>query len=776
MTRQKRAARKGTNRGAQVAKDRNRHKVVLPGNPKDKGKQLQSVVRKTRDAAGGTTHPVSQITFKAEPPQGYTFIPAGNPELTAALKEFSRQGDHKIFAVTTTPHAARHELSREVHRIGFHFPTQVVAQVCSYYGIRLTSGGKVIDESKDDQLFSRVYQRGERPKVDEPKDQVTINTEAKQTIKDLFPNIPDKDLFQIIKTAFQLGDGKVGTAEEIPLVRRAQLSVVAHIRHVYTDYDKLLRKVAYNDARHAVEQSTLARLVEWRGDDDRADEATKHAAADALREVIVISDEDDSDSEGSYEPVVHDDVRVEELATSAYAPAPGRQVSPDPSIQYPGQHIRTASQAARHYRPTQDEIAQRDLSRYAVWDQAKQDYRSSIVQRAPTVLERIYEPEIAPRSRVLVPLDPPMSHPSTPAFRTQIPPTSATRMDYEPHPTRAPSPPSFIRDHNGVLYERIIRRPRDYVPEIISGRFANSSPHLLPTARLVRTRPSSPEDFQSRGTRHYGNPHDKGYGTILPSIEGSDGLPLSPRERRIPFDRSSEPRDMNGPNYDHQHVRDPVPAEYPNGPDYVHKRRRVENLDYHQPIQEYHTLREASPIRHGEPTYRSRDQMTHARIEPRDHFGQPISPRLAPERYTNHQPLRDPQNIPYTRTAVDRATFVAEDVRENTRYQGAVVQDYGYNRAVQSTARLPEMEVIQRPVQYESRAHDSMNETRSCDNRAARERNMGVAKEFAQPFSQERRIRHSYRPQPLDPLPRQRVVEYEYPPSTVRSHALSSHQ
>jgi len=102
MTRQKKGTRKGTNRGAQVAKDRNRHKVVLPGNPKDKGKQLQSVVRKTRAAAGGTTHPISQITFKAEPPQGYTFIPAGHPELTAALKEFSRQGDHKIFAVTVS--------------------------------------------------------------------------------------------------------------------------------------------------------------------------------------------------------------------------------------------------------------------------------------------------------------------------------------------------------------------------------------------------------------------------------------------------------------------------------------------------------------------------------------------------------------------------------------------------------------------------------------------------------------------------------------------------
>lgn len=33
--------------------------------------------------------------------------------------------------------------------------------------------------------------------------QNTINTEARDAIKDLFPNIPEKDLNQIIKTAFR---------------------------------------------------------------------------------------------------------------------------------------------------------------------------------------------------------------------------------------------------------------------------------------------------------------------------------------------------------------------------------------------------------------------------------------------------------------------------------------------------------------------------------------------------------------------------------------------
>ena len=278
----------------------------------------------------------------------------------------------------------------------------------------------------------QVYKKGERTQIKEPpKDQITINTEAKQTLKDLFPKIPDNDLFQIIKTAFQLGDGKVGTAEEIPLVRRAQLAVVAHIRHIYTGYDKYLRKMPYNDARHAVEQETLAKLVEWRGDDDEADEAARHAAADALREVIVISDEEDSDSgSDGVEQIPQDRIRVEELATTAYAPISSRQISPNPGVLQGGSQQYMLPQVVHRYRPTQDEIAQRDQSRYDVWNQAKRSYQSSVVQRPAPILERIYEPEVVPRSRVLVPLDAP-AYPPEQVHRTQASIPIVSRIEHE---------------------------------------------------------------------------------------------------------------------------------------------------------------------------------------------------------------------------------------------------------------------------------------------------------------------------------------------------------
>src|SRR5271155_3516523 len=149
----------------------------------------------------------------------------------------------QVISFQNTRHQDAHDLSKEVHRIGFHFPSVVVDQVCAHYGITLSSAGTLIKEDEV-QSFRQRYRKGKKSK-EKPKDQITVNTEARDAIKDLFPNIPDNDMHQIIKTAFQKGRHRVGTANELPLIRRAQLSVVAHIRHMYTDYDRLLRDVGY---------------------------------------------------------------------------------------------------------------------------------------------------------------------------------------------------------------------------------------------------------------------------------------------------------------------------------------------------------------------------------------------------------------------------------------------------------------------------------------------------------------------------------------------------
>jgi hypothetical protein len=294
---------------------------------------------------------------------------------------------HTDQEMKTTPHQRAHDLSQQVHRIGFHFPSFVVAHVCAYYGIVLTSAGTVLAEDESQSFHPRSKRLKDQIAAQERKDQITINTEARDTIKDLFPNIPDNDLNQIIKTAFQKGQGKVGTANELSLIRRAQLAVIAHIRHVYTDYDKLLRQTQYRDARNIVEKPSLRKLVEWRGDDENG----KQVLEDVFREVVVISDDDDSDAEADEPMDDFRDVSVEIVSSNTKAD----HLHPDPFVleepildrrtehyysnnsQRPSNPKYFSAAARKESAKDRNKVNRRGFSRYQAWNEAREEYRAN---------------------------------------------------------------------------------------------------------------------------------------------------------------------------------------------------------------------------------------------------------------------------------------------------------------------------------------------------------------------------------------------------------------
>ncbi|RMD42357.1 hypothetical protein DV735_g2766, partial [Chaetothyriales sp. CBS 134920] len=478
--------------GSATAKQRRKQKVVLESN--SQGQNGERCV----------------LSFTADPPHGYTFIPAGNPQLTNALKEEAARSDSKIMSVSTTPHASRHELSRVVHRVGYHFPTEVVSRVCAMYGIRLDSRGRLIKEKgHDDDKFMRVYQNGELVLNENVRSQTDINTEAKEIIQDLFPKIPDKDLFQIIKTAFQLGDGKVGTADEIPLVRRAQLSVVAHIRHVYTDYDKRIKRMPYNEARHAVEADTLKKLVEWTGDDDAQNEKKRRAVEDIFREVIVLSDDEASDSEGDDAAQLMDnDLRVEELPSNAYAPAPLRPASPHHP--YPAEEVvqgyRIVEAPVHRYPAREVDYAARDHDRFVRWEQARQQYRTLPIE-ASSVYEQAAEPV---STRRLIPLDPPTARV---VEREYLGPMEDRVVD-----NYQASQPRYERavGESGYSTPPLRSQIHKYSPVVYSG---SGSRPMTPVKAQYRIRGRTP-------------PLEIGDTSVLPSIEGGPHGRYSPSSVR----------------------------------------------------------------------------------------------------------------------------------------------------------------------------------------------------------------------------------------------------
>lgn len=94
------------------------------------------------------------------------------------------------------------------------------------------------------------------------------------------------------------GTNRVGNAKELSLARRVQLAVVAHIRHTYTDYDKMLKTGSWTEARQKVEHVSLAKLKEWR--DETGEQSNE--IEDTFREVIVLDDDDADSSDGGSTP------------------------------------------------------------------------------------------------------------------------------------------------------------------------------------------------------------------------------------------------------------------------------------------------------------------------------------------------------------------------------------------------------------------------------------------------------------------------------------------
>ncbi len=157
----------------------------------------------------------------------------------------------------------------------------------------------------------------------------------------------------------------VGLASDIPLSRRVQLAVLAHIRHTHTRYDQLLKEMSWMNARKVVEPVCLDVLVKWRGDE----ETGRDQMEEILREVVVITDSEDSDTNSEEEDSSEEEG---ELNTASSASA-----SPQPShIQLRSAQPQILSLAAHHQtradsKAPRDRKAQRGFKRYqAAWDEA----------------------------------------------------------------------------------------------------------------------------------------------------------------------------------------------------------------------------------------------------------------------------------------------------------------------------------------------------------------------------------------------------------------------
>ncbi|KAG9256316.1 uncharacterized protein F5Z01DRAFT_649868 [Emericellopsis atlantica] len=287
-----------------------------------------------------------QVTTKKTPPPGFEFVPLGHPALTNACKELSREKDAMIFIVSDAKETDPKNLSHHIYRTGHHV-RQAIA-----------------DEARTTlENYPAAFQAVDGPEP-LPKTQDEYTAQVNSVMLDLFPRIPHTDRQAIIIHAFNLSalgqaQKPVGLVTDIPLSRRVQLAVLAHIRHNHTRYDKLLRETNWETARKVVESLCLDILVKWRGDE----ETGRDQLDEILREVVVISDSDseesDDEDDGDTEDSSADDAKGK--AAMAGPSQPGAEPRP------PVQQQQQQQQAAR---PPARKQAQRGFKRYRAWEEA----------------------------------------------------------------------------------------------------------------------------------------------------------------------------------------------------------------------------------------------------------------------------------------------------------------------------------------------------------------------------------------------------------------------
>lgn len=203
-------------------------------------------------------------------PADYEFLRfgKGNGLMEEAMK-LSQAAGIPTFLVKEEPRGVANSVQLQLARVGRQVRRDMVAQAAENLElVKYRDEYVASSEAKMDKALKRAILNGTIDgEVYEKKKQLY---QAKTSIKEMFPNIDDESCDKIAEHAWASnpdGTPRIGLVEEEPLERRVQLAVSAHIRHVYTDYDFLLKAFSWEIAREMQAPEFLAKIKEWMGAD-----------------------------------------------------------------------------------------------------------------------------------------------------------------------------------------------------------------------------------------------------------------------------------------------------------------------------------------------------------------------------------------------------------------------------------------------------------------------------------------------------------------------------
>lgn len=187
-----------------------------------------------------------EVRFRDSMPKGYVFVPKGNVYITKNCRKKTHEADKTLYVV----------VDKRNKPIGLRCPANIYSDVMS-------------------QNKATAAQRAEAVQ----KRDAAIEENFEDAIVKLFPKIPKAEIPQIIKHSLKKHSRRVGRTSRVALEDRVKLAVRAHIRHVHTEYDQLLKQGASRPvAREKVWDKLNEVARKWGG------RALKPAAGPPLKE------------------------------------------------------------------------------------------------------------------------------------------------------------------------------------------------------------------------------------------------------------------------------------------------------------------------------------------------------------------------------------------------------------------------------------------------------------------------------------------------------------
>ncbi len=142
-------------------------------------------------------------------PDGYIFVPKGDVYITKNCRKKTHEADKTLFVV----------VDKKSKPVGLRCPTNIYNTVMSL--------GKATATKRAEAVLKR---------------DTAIEENFEEAIVKLFPTIPKAEVQQVLKHSLKKHSRRVGRTNKVALQDRVKLAVRAHIRHVHTDYDKLLKQ------------------------------------------------------------------------------------------------------------------------------------------------------------------------------------------------------------------------------------------------------------------------------------------------------------------------------------------------------------------------------------------------------------------------------------------------------------------------------------------------------------------------------------------------------